>query len=118
MNLAPGDSDIQAPVVGKESHLTPRIRAHERQKNRLLLAALEPVHGPNLNLREARLEPLAQQPNLRRIGREDSNRVLADPGPDQAREVFLHHQRLPAIERRPRLVLLIPHVAPCGIDDA
>ena len=82
MNLAPGDSDIQAPVVGKESHLTPRIRAHERQKNRLLLAALEPVHGPNLDLREATLEQLTQQSDLCRIGREDANRVLTDPGPD------------------------------------
>ena len=38
------DGHVHAPVFRQKAHLTPRVGAHERDHDRLLLAPLEAIH--------------------------------------------------------------------------
>src|SRR5216683_1555623 len=58
----PRQGHIHAAHVGQEAYLTLKVRPHQRQYDRLLFAALEPVHAVDLKTGDLQLFP--QEPYL------------------------------------------------------
>mmetsp|Transcript_312 Transcript_312/g.809 ORF Transcript_312/g.809 Transcript_312/m.809 type:complete len:233 (-) Transcript_312:973-1671(-) len=126
MLLGPRDCYIHPAILRQESDLPVGARANHGDHHDLLLPALEAVNGAHLELtRRCSESPAiffvipkgAQQIDLRRVRRDDTDRGQRDAGRGKSAHVLHDHLGLARVpETLPILFSLLFHVASGGVN--
>mmetsp|Transcript_37595 Transcript_37595/g.125777 ORF Transcript_37595/g.125777 Transcript_37595/m.125777 type:complete len:268 (+) Transcript_37595:169-972(+) len=105
------DCHVHPAVLREEANDALRVRAHQRDDDRLLLAPLEAVHRPDLERGPLargrrhgalRCELLAKRLDLRVVRRDDADLTVPQPGSKQRADVLADHAGLGRVALRLR----------------